>query len=165
MVIINNDLCNDDSVSFYIDKCLSLTKYLDFNDNSYLYSNFGEICLKTDSITAEKYFLKALSYKKLPETYANLYSIYRNSNPSKASLYKDSALANTSQRMQIEILRSIAQDEKKGRNYASATESLEQIIQLQDTLLSHKRDSEALELQKSTTLKNKVIFSTKGLMC
>ena len=148
LVIINNDLCNDDSVSFYIDKCLSLTKYLDFNDNSYLYSNFGEICLKTDTITAEKYFLKALSYKKLPETYANLYSIYRNSNPQKASLYKDSALANASQRMQIAILRNIAQDDKNERDYAAATESLEQIIQLQDTLLSHKRDSEIIELQR-----------------
>lgn len=149
MVIINNDLCNDDSVSFYIDKCLSLTKYLDFNDNSYLYSNFGEICLKSDTITAENYFLKALSYKKLPETYANLYSIYRNCNPQKASLYKDSALANASSpRMQIEILRNIAKDDKKVLNYAAMSESLEQIIKLQDTLLTQKHASEALELQK-----------------
>lgn len=148
MVIINNELHNEDSVSFYIDKCLSLTKYLDYNDNSYLYSNFGEICLKSDTITAEKYFLKALSYKKLPETYANLYNIYRNSNPHKASLYKDSALDNASQSMQIAILRNIAQDEKRGRNNTAAIESLEQIIQLQDTLLSHKKDSEVLELQK-----------------
>lgn len=148
MVIINNELHNEDSVSFYIDKCLSLTKYLDYNDNSYLYSNFGEICLKSDTITAEKYFLKALSYKKLPETYANLYNIYRNSNPHKASLYKDSALANASQSMQIAILRNIAQDEKRGRNNTAAIESLEQIIQLQDTLLSHKKDSEVLELQQ-----------------
>lgn len=148
MVIINNELHNEDSVSFYIDKCLSLTKYLDYNDNSYLYSNFGEICLESDSTAAEKYFLKALSYKKLPETYANLYSLYRNSDPQKASLYKDSALNNASQNMQIEILRNIAQDEKNGHNYTAAIETLEQIIHLKDTLMSHKRDSEVLELEK-----------------
>lgn len=148
MVIINNEQHNDDSVSFYIDKCLSLAKYLEYDDNSYFYSNLGEICLESDSTAAEKYFLKALSYKKLSETYANLYSLYRNSDPQKASLYKDSALHNASQNMQIEILRNIAQDEKNGQNYTAAIETLEQIIHLKDTLMSHKRDSEVLELEK-----------------
>gem|GEM_PF-4125244 len=148
MVIINNEQHNEDSVSFYIDKCLSLAKYLEYDDNSYFYSNLGEICLESDSTAAEKYFLKALSYKKLSETYANLYSLYRNSDPQKASLYKDSALHNASQNMQIEILRNIAQDEKNGQNYTAAIETLEQIIHLKDTLMLHKRDSEVLELEK-----------------
>lgn len=148
MVIINNEQHNEDSVSFYIDKCLSLAKYLEYDDNSYFYSNLGEICLESDSTAAEKYFLKALSYKKLSETYANLYSLYRNSDPQKASLYKDSALYNASKNMQIEILRNMAQDEKNGHNYTAAIETLEQIIHLKDTLLTHKRNSEVLELQK-----------------
>ena len=149
LAILHNELNNTDSASFYIDKCLSLTKYLDYTDNSFVYSNLGEICLDSDTTTAEKYFLKALSYQKLPETYANLYNIYYRNKPEIASLYKDSALAySLSHQMKIGILRNIAQDEKTTHNYNATIECLEQIIQLQDSLLHQKQDSEIQELQK-----------------
>lgn len=148
LAILHNECNNIDSASFYIDKCLSLTKYLDYIDNSFVYSNLGEICLDADTTTAEKYFLKALSYRKLPETYANLCNIYYKNNSRKASQYKDSALAYAlSHQMKIDILRNIAHNEEIVHNYNAATECLEQIIQLQDSLLHQKKDSEIQELQ------------------
>ena len=148
LAIIHNELAHFDSVSLYIDKCLSLIKYLDTKDQAYVYSNLGEICLNNDSTVAEKYFLKALEYQKLPETYAHLFKFYQYNNPPKASMYKDSALAKANYENKIAILEELANDEKSKQNYDQVAAYQASIIQIQDSLLHQKKTSEIQKLQK-----------------
>ena len=67
LAIIHNELAHFDSVSLYIDKCLSLIKYLDTKDQAYVYSNLGEICLIMILPSLKNIFSKHSNTKNCPK--------------------------------------------------------------------------------------------------
>ena len=70
--IMYRELNNIDSSNYYLSGCKKLIKNVNNNDKAFIYNLLGEYFLDYNTESAEEYFLSALKYNKLSDTYFNL---------------------------------------------------------------------------------------------
>ena len=143
------ELNNIDSSNYYLSGCKKLIKNVNNNDKAFIYNLLGEYFLDYNTESAEEYFLSALKYNKLSDTYFNLGKLYKTQNNiSKSEIYYDSSLMYAPDIQKINIY-SLKIKNACADNRLSETVGLtDSIIAIQKKVFKAISENKTLEMQK-----------------
>ncbi len=137
-----------DSAEYYILQCKNLAKEVNNNDKSFIYNLLGECFIDNDTKIAEEFFRTALRYKKIPNAYNNLASIFYSKHDTvNWKKYCDSALANAWYDIKITILSDIAQKNYEANNFAAYKQTTDKIIKTMNDWCNNEKENYSLEIQ------------------
>ena len=147
--IMYRELNNIDSSNYYLSGCKKLIKNVNNNDKAFIYNLLGEYFLDYNTESAEEYFLSALKYNKLSDTYFNLGKLYKTQNNiSKSEIYYDSSLMYAPDIQKINIY-SLKIKNACADNRLSETVGLtDSIIAIQKKVFKAISENKTLEMQK-----------------
>lgn len=110
LAVLHKDSNHADSCDYYTKQCALLADEVDDKDKSFIYNLLGDCFFELEPIAAEKYYHKALSYKKIPEAYKSLADIcYEQEDTLRWRQYCDSALSNAWVELKVDIFSDMAQ--------------------------------------------------------
>ena len=138
-----------DSSEYYVLQCKTLADKYEGADKVFLYNYLGECFIKDNPPAAKKYFLEALKYRKLSDSYANLAKIYYDENQFEiAERYCDSALINTSITVRNQIYSLMAEKSYESKNLEKYKQTTDMLIKSLKNEMAKNEKNRMLELQK-----------------
>lgn len=144
-----SDLGMKDSASYYILQCEKLADYVDDNGKSFIYNLLGDYYFEDNPVVAENYYNKALSYKKLQESFRSLADLYFVKNDTlRWRQYCDSALSGAWYGLQVDILSDMAQKYFDLGNIISFKNISDTTIAVLKEYYNSEKQNYALEIQK-----------------
>jgi len=142
------ELEEKDSADYYILLCKNLAEEVNDNDKAFIYNLLGECFIENNTKIAEEFFCTALRYKKIPNAYHNLASIFYSKHDTvNWKKYCDSALANAWYDIKITILSDIAQTYYDDKNFAAYKHTNDEIIKTMNDLYNEEKKNYSLEIQ------------------
>ena len=142
-----------DSSKLCINECNKLVKYINEDDKAIVYSLLGESFLRTNTDSAQKYFLAALRHKKMSSAYYNLMKLFFAKNePATAKLYCDSALSLAWNKQKIGIYAELAQKYFDCKDINGLKNATDQIVSTHEKILDYDKNKFILELQRKYDL-------------
>ncbi len=149
MAIYYKKYNNIDSVMKYYNKIELNTDAIQDEPKAYLYNLMGELCMGTDAAMAEKYFNMAIKTNQNKKAYKNLAIMYYNSNnPAKADSIWENISGQPWYELQIEILKYKYYYNIENNKINEASENVEKILLLKDSLCNRIANDKVLEIQQ-----------------
>lgn len=143
------DLNLRDSAEYYIMQCKAFANDVDNDDRAYIYNLLGECFMMDNLDAAHQYFITALKYKTLPETYKNLATLYYEKNDTlNWRKYCDSALANAWYESKIDILSDIAHKNYEAKDLDAYKKTTDKTIETWKDFMNYEKQNLSLEIQK-----------------
>lgn len=144
-----SDLGMKDSASYYILQCEKLADYVDDNGKSFIYNLLGDYYFEDNPVVAENYYIKALSYKKLQESFRSLADLYFvKKDTLRWRQYCDSALSGAWYGLQVDILSDMAQKYFDFGNFVKFKNISDTTIAILKEYYNSEKQNYALEIQK-----------------
>lgn len=144
-----SDLGMKDSASYYILQCEKLADYVDDNGKSFIYNLLGDYYFEDNPVVAENYYNKALSYKKLQESFRSLADLYFvKKDTLRWRQYCDSALSGAWYGLQVDILSDMAQKYFDFGNFVKFKNISDTTIAILKEYYNSEKENYALEIQK-----------------
>lgn len=147
--IFHRELNDIDSSNYYLSGCKRLIEKVNTNDKAFIYNLLGEYFLDYNTESAEKYFLSALEYNKLSDTYYNLGNLYKTQNNiSKSNIYYDSALLFAYDRQKFNIYLLKIKNANINTNINETNNLTDSIQVTHEKIIKNIVENNALEMQK-----------------
>lgn len=140
---------NSDSSEYYIQQCKAFADEVEDKDKLYIHNYMGLLFLQNEPSIAKQYFVEALKYDKLTETYLNLAKVYYADNQYDiAQKYCDSALIAPNCYSHKETYMLMAEYFYKCNDIERYKKATEEIMTTQSIISEEKENRKILELQK-----------------
>lgn len=142
------NLGQQDSACFYIEKTIPYIKYVNDSDKSAFLMNLGLLYKDNDKEKAKVFFEESLTYDELPETYEHLADVYF-AEDKKEEAYKlwRKALTIDGRYEKDNLIHSILSYDLERGKLDEATENLDRIISIKDSIINVLRNDTIKDLQ------------------
>ncbi len=153
-----------DSSEFCINECNKLVQYINDDDKAFVYNLLGESFMSTNIDSAQKYFVNALTHKKISTAYQNLMEIYfAKGDSAAAKLYCDSALSLAWNKQKIGIYSQLAQKYYDCNDIKDLKNVTDKIISTHEKILVEDQNKFFLEMQRKFDFEKQQIVYTRNV--
>lgn len=150
-----NDVGNQDSAKYYIEKCIKLVENIPKGEKSGFYANIGNHYInQKDYNNAEKYLRLSLETSDNPYAYKGLAHIYyKRGEREKAEEMWAKALQTDNLYLKTDVLQALYESQQETGNYKDACETAMRIAMLKDSINQKQRDEDIRGLQELSELR------------
>lgn len=148
MAVLHSCLLQNDSASYYINKCIPLLKFAPDSAKIIYLDNIGYLNMERNPKLALKYLNLAMQLGPSIDTYDNLAQIYvKQGEREKADSLWKKALLTKDQAKKTEIIAAILRQKQKERDYKKIAHFASWLVELKDSLDKQRKDEQILVKQ------------------